>query len=87
MTKHEIKILPEYFIPTANGNKAFEIRKNDRSYQRNDKLVMKEWNGIAYTGNEIHCTITFIFKGGKYGVAADHVILGIRLLNIISKEQ
>ncbi|HGS9341836.1 TPA: DUF3850 domain-containing protein, partial [Clostridioides difficile] len=28
---HELKILPQYFKEVVNGNKNFEVRKNDRS--------------------------------------------------------
>ncbi|HGS9342764.1 DUF3850 domain-containing protein [Clostridioides difficile] len=31
---HELKILPQYFKEVVNGNKNFEVRKNDRSFKK-----------------------------------------------------
>lgn len=33
-TIHELKILPEYFEAVVSGDKRFEIRKNDRNYEK-----------------------------------------------------
>lgn len=31
---HELKILPQYFKEVVNGNKNFEVRKNDRGFKK-----------------------------------------------------
>lgn len=49
---HELKIYPKYFQETIEGNKPFEIRKNDRHFQVGDVLLLKEWDNIKYTGRE-----------------------------------
>lgn len=36
---HELKIYPKYFQETIEGNKPFEIRKNDRHFQVGDVLL------------------------------------------------
>lgn len=82
MKLHTIKILPEYYQETAAGNKLFELRVNDRNYQKNDKLLMQEFNGENYTGREITAYITYVFKGGSFGLASDHCIVGIRIIDI-----
>jgi uncharacterized protein DUF3850 len=84
---HYIKILPEYYQATAAGNKLFELRLNDRDYQKNDKVVAQEFDGVNYTGKEIHAYITYIFKGGKFGLAKDYCILGIRKINVINPQK
>lgn len=50
---HELKTYPKYFQETIEGNKPFEIRKNDRNFQVGDVLILKEWDNIKYSGREI----------------------------------
>ena len=40
---HELKTYPKYFQETIEGNKPFEIRKNDRDYKKGDILEMMEF--------------------------------------------
>ena len=48
---HELKTYPKYFQETIEGNKPFEIRKNDRNFQVGDVLILKEWDNIKYSGD------------------------------------
>lgn len=73
---HEIKILPQYFCRVADGTKTFEVRNNDRGYQPNDIVVMKEFDKsrlpkdaktlseeemkVAYTGREIKKRVGYV---------------------------
>ena len=79
---HEIKILPEYFNPTAAGRKPFELRKNDRDYRVNDTLTMNEWNGTEYTGRKINCYVTYVLTGSEFGIAEGFCALGTRITTI-----
>jgi hypothetical protein len=36
--KHELKTWTEYYNAVFDGNKTFEVRKNDRNYQVDDVL-------------------------------------------------
>jgi Domain of unknown function (DUF3850) len=82
MTTHFIKILPQFYLPTAYGRKSFELRKNDRNYQVGDKLVLQEYDGKHYTGHEIHCNITYVLKGGKYGLDPNYCIINHTIIEI-----
>ena len=73
---HDLKILPEPFRLVLRKIKNFEIRKNDRDYAVGDTITLKEFDGKEFTGNEIKDrTITYIFKGGKYGLSDEYCIL------------
>lgn len=79
MKKHELKILPQYFQPVWDGTKTFELRKDDRDYQRGDILVLREWDGEKYTGSALCVKVTYILQDAdKYGLKNGYVIMGIR---------
>ena len=66
---HELKTIPYYFERIYNGEKNFEVRKNDRGFQKGDKVVLKEYNdnvGVIdshkYTGREIHADVGFVLS-------------------------
>lgn len=77
MAMHQLKIKPEYFADVANGIKTFELRKNDRDFKVGDTLVLQEYDG-DYTGRFRKVTVTYLLKGGIYGLDKDYVILGIK---------
>ena len=60
---HELKIAPIYFEAVTSGKKAFEVRKDDRNYQENDVLILKEYDNNAYTGREYAVIVTYILRG------------------------
>lgn len=60
---HELKILPEYFMPVILGEKAFEVRKDDRPFSVGDMLLLREYRNGEYTGNAIKAEITYILRG------------------------
>lgn len=81
---HTLKILPKYYKDVISGKKTFEIRKNDRSFQLDDILALKEWVeeqteiGLKgyYTGSMVFAKITYIFDNPDY-LKEGYVILGI----------
>lgn len=73
---HELKILPEYFNAVLNGDKSFEIRLNDRNYQIEDEVLLKEYlpdNG--FTGREVARTITYVTD---YAQRENYVVFSIK---------
>lgn len=74
---HELKILPKWFDDVSSGKKNFELRKNDRSFQVGDELLLKEWYRGEYTGRKIRRKIEYIYFGdGTYGLSDGYCILG-----------
>jgi hypothetical protein len=76
---HNLKTWPEYFDAIWNGSKPFEVRKNDRDYQVGDWLNLQEWEPTpgVYTGRSMTVRVTYIMGGGSFGIADDHVVMGI----------
>ena len=65
---HELKTWPSPFEAVNSGDKNFEFRKNDRSYQRGDRLVLKEYDPVTdvYTGRSIPAEITYVMTGKTF---------------------
>lgn len=62
---HELKILPEHFIPVIDGLKTAELRKNDRDFKAGDTLILMEYNG-EYTGGGCERLVTHVADVGGY---------------------
>lgn len=63
---HELKILPEYFEDILSGEKTFEIRKNDRTYNKGDMLALNEYTQDGYTGRYAMVEITYILSNTTF---------------------
>ena len=81
---HDIKIMKEFADAVASGDKTFEIRENDRSYQRGDFVVFHVMQkGMAFLLpmadhplNGKRYEITYVLSG--WGLQDGYVALGIR---------
>lgn len=60
---HELKTEPVSFEALRKGRKLFELRKDDRGYEVNDLLVLREWDG-QYTGRMVTAKVTHIIRAG-----------------------
>ena len=71
--KHELKTLPIYFQRSWEQGKTFEVRLNDRDFQKGDKILLKEYDGTNYTGREILGEILYVLSDFD-GLQKDYVI-------------
>ena len=83
---HELKTWPQFFNATRNGEKRFELRRNDRipPFQVGDQLLLKEWNppkpgethfddDFHYTGRELLVRVDYIMTAAEVDT-----IMGLR---------
>lgn len=80
MRIHNLKILNDFADAVAIGDKTFEIRENDRGYQKGDYI---KFQAIDKTGLENQHVIngklyliTFVMNG--WGIKNGYVVLGIK---------
>ena len=76
MSEHNLKIAPVYFDAVADGSKTVELRKDDRGYDVDDTLVLREfqpahwchgeWIDAHYTGRECRAVVTHITTGDDW---------------------
>lgn len=87
---HHLKTWPEYFGRVKNGDKPFEIRKNDRDFHVGDEVLLKEFvpenyyedqaQGEYFTGQICHRKITYILNGGQFGIESGYCVLGLQTI-------
>lgn len=89
MRIHELKILPKYFERVVNGEKTFEIRKNDRDFQTGDRIELKEFGYTKnkFTGRCVFGTISYIFHGGEYGLEQGYCVFSFKINQIAMNEE
>ena len=82
---HELKTWPKYYKEVINGNKNFEVRKDDRNFKEGDILKLQEYRThgygdipSGYTGRSTSRKVTYILQGGAFGVEKGFVVLGLR---------
>jgi hypothetical protein len=75
---HEIKCWPPFFGAIRRKEKNFDVRRDDRGYQKGDTVVLREWDPrrAGFTGNDEHRKIKFILTGGQFGIEPGYVVLG-----------
>ncbi len=76
---HEMKLLERYYDAVANGDKTFELRKDDRNVQVGDVISLKEWNGKEYTGRHVNVEVTYVLRDcQQYGLMEGYCIIGFQ---------
>jgi Domain of unknown function (DUF3850) len=78
---HELKCWPAFFQAIRDGGKTFEVRRNDRGFQRGDVLRLREWHpqrvANNYTGNDLWVEVTYVLSGHE-GIRDGFVVMGIQ---------
>lgn len=90
---HRLKTLPDYFQAVWDGDKNFEVRRNDRGFQAGDRVTLLEHDRSAvleidpwpdgYSGRSISAFVTYVLAGGAFGIQAGHCVLGLNLADAV----
>lgn len=81
MSHHVLKLREEFYDAVMSGEKCFEVRENDRGFQKGDTVsFMKvDKSGItAMTTSELF-DITYVLSG--WGIEPTRVVFGIKPRN------
>jgi hypothetical protein len=80
---HKIKLLEDYCDAVLSGEKTFEVRKNDRGYQKGDHIsfipVDRNYRQFFHRVCENEYAITYVHSG--LGLKNGYVVLGIEALS------
>ncbi len=82
---HELKTKPEYFSSVRNGEKTFEVRKNDRPFEIGDYAAFNEIDesGTYYTGRALLMRITYVLDDEEF-CKPGYIILGLEPTHMIN---
>ncbi|PWK03954.1 ASCH/PUA domain-containing protein [Tumebacillus permanentifrigoris] len=77
---HELKLVQPYFDAVASGQKTVEMRWDDRGYQVDDTLVLREYDPAtdSYSGRTLERQVTHILRGEEWGVMNGYCALSIK---------
>ena len=80
---HELKCWPDYFRAIVRGDKTFEVRRDDRGFQKGDILHLVEYDPkkvepFRLTGNVEQLLISYVLTGGQFGIESGYVVLGLQ---------
>lgn len=90
-TIHKLKTHPLAFLAMKRGDKNFDVRKDDRNFRVDDQLLLEEFTPAGYwddgekdsekdeySGDILHRRISYILRGGQYGIEKGYVVLGLK---------
>lgn len=76
---HNIKLQKEFADAVLSGDKNFEVRFNDKGYQKGDCVQFTVMDGYfkdSHPLNDSIFEITYVLNG--WGIKEDYVVFGIR---------
>jgi ASC-1-like (ASCH) protein len=79
MKIHKLKLDAEFADSVLIGEKCFEVRLNDRGYQKGDCVifdVQKNSFSMSHDLTEKQYRITYVLSG--WGIATGYVVFGIK---------
>lgn len=97
---HILKTHPAVFDATRRGEKMFEVRQDDRAFQTGDRVTLTyhdpevgkmgtvpaaPFNVEEHKARQpMDFRITFVLRGGQYGVEPGYVAFGLERLPMIA---
>jgi ASC-1-like (ASCH) protein len=73
--KHRLKIKDYYLEDVLSGNKPFEVRYNDRGYQKGDMIIFR-LDTDSSIAERARATISYVLS--EYGLKESFVVLGLK---------
>lgn len=92
MTTHTLKTIDICWDAVASGEKTFEVRKNDRFFQRGDTVVLRKIEGPAglipgavvtapdggmFSTCDLTRRIGWILQGGQFGIELGYIVFSL----------
>ena len=85
MMTHAMKTWMQYYHLQQNGEKLFELRKDDRLYKSGDYFLSQEFNNNTneYTGRETKYLILYVLRNVEnFGLKNGYCILQLKEIKL-----
>lgn len=66
MAVHHLKINKEYWEPLITGIMSFTVRRDDRGFQKGDKIVFHKYDSSSDNGGFLSIDGRYVHDGGSY---------------------
>lgn len=78
---HEIKLMREFQEAVLSGDKSFEVRNNDRGYQKGDfvKFHVTDRVNVKEPLDDVLFKITYVLSG--WHIEPGYVVFGIKMVD------
>lgn len=88
--KHYLKCQANYYDATERGEKNFEVRRDDRGFQKGDQVILMRMgdkpsnkNSVEHDSDgkvkhAIQREILYVLTGGQFGIEPGYVVLGLQ---------
>lgn len=82
---HELKTLPVYWDAVGRGDKTFEVRRDDRGFQKGDIVKLLRHNGTHTVptvagASVITYKIGWVMTGGQFGIQPGYVVFSLEAM-------
>lgn len=77
---HKLKTFKRFVERVISKEKTFEVRKNDRDFQKGDiaDLIEIDDKTKEETGRCVQVDIVYVLPGGRWGIEENYCVLGIK---------
>jgi len=78
-TRHTLKTHPRWFRAVWEGQKLFEVRRNDRGFCQGDHLELREYDPDTetYSGRRMLAGVSFVLYGPGMGVEDGYCVMSL----------
>ena len=84
MRVHKLKTITHYWDSLETGDKTFEVRLNDRAFQKGDMIDCVRcyenghYDNPGFVEKILRFEITYILQGGQFGIDPRYCVLGLK---------
>jgi len=90
VSENVLKTVDRYWDAVADGTKTFEVRKNDRAFQKGDTLILERWEydnrkvlSLSWPKRLISVKVAYLLQGGQFGIEPAYCVLGFKKVTIL----